>query len=79
MTEYERITCFLIPPFKSFFLQSLVPQGKAGLIPVQHLYLVTIFIAEDEHLTTKHILLKLLFDNGTQTVNRFTKINRLTM
>jgi len=56
MTQGENVTGFLIGPLKSFFLQALLPQGKAGFFPAQH-----------------------LFNNGTHTVNGFTKIYRLTM
>lgn len=63
----------------ALFFEALVPQGKTSFIPVEHLYLITVFIAEDENLTTKYILLQCLFHNGTQPVNGFTKIYQFTM
>jgi hypothetical protein len=55
--------------------QSLIPQGKASFIPVQHLQFIPLFIAEHKQRIPERIQFHLLFHHDNQAIDGFTEVD----
>lgn len=76
--QCQNITWQVARPLEALFLQSLLPQAKAGPLPIERLDLVARLVDEDEQVARKRIMRQLLLDHNRQTVDAFAKVNRIT-
>ena len=63
-------------PFKSLFFQSLEPEAKTAVLPVENFDSVAIAIGEDEERAGEGIERELGLDHRGQAVDAFSEIHR---
>jgi hypothetical protein len=68
-----------VRPPESILFQALLPEGEAGVVPVQHFDLRSFFVAENEWGPPKGRQCHIVLHDDAEAVYGFAKVHRLTM